>query len=439
MLFRSTSFFAALFLGIASGLSAATFTFTATPTYTQTISPTFSVTRTFTATPTATLTSVPGTFTNTATISPSRTATSTMTKTVTSTATQTSVGGTQTNTSTVTATITASPTPSPSATATQTPTVTPGGSPVPNPALDDFEDGNLVGTNGGNWLTSFGGASSMSVTLAAGSTLTLSTGAAHCTGVKGSSVTFDYAEFLLQIFPGGTWAYLPAACPSHAITFSYKGDYAGQQIEMGLMTGGTDAYTYAFTVPDTAWHQVTVYWPDVTDPSLTPRLTATGAPWSTGVFDIRGLYFAPLDLGQPFGFSIDDVYLGEPNSNSSPAQVATALSMPVSDVNEAYSYEMDEQLTWIIILLARHCGCHPHDIITMRETMSWGQIAVNVGTTWATVIAEAQGAGLAQPVVDVSRMERGLYNGPLPAVPTPAPKNAPPSQYVIPTPTGSCP
>lgn len=421
MSFRSYRLLACLIVAMASGLAAST------PTYTGTATPTFS--STITASSTATRTSVPGTFTDTSTktvtVSPTLTPSSTTTPTVT----QTSVPGTPTDTSTATV----SPTMTLTSTLTPPPTPTPGGSPVPNPVLDDFEDGDLIGANGGHWLTSTGGSSSMNVTLAAGSTLTLSTGAAHCTGNKGASMTTDYAELILQIFPGGTWAYLPPACPSHAITFSYKGDFAGQQIQVGLMTGGTDAYTYSFTVPDTAWHQVTVYLPDVTDPSLTPQLTATGAPWSTGVFDIRGLFFAPLDLSQPFGFSLDDIYLGEPASASSYAAIASSLGVGIDIVTEAYSYHFDERLTWAIIRLAAHCGCHPSAIVTMRETRSWGQIAIDLGTTWTVIQAEVDGAGLAQPVFDPDTFTRSLSNGPLP---TPAPaaiRYVPSTQYLLPS------
>lgn len=403
----------------------------ATPTDTSTVSPTFTVTRTaspnFSPTLTTTATGGPTTATRTTTGTPTRTFSPTISPTWT--ASPTPAPQTQTHTTTRTVTRTATP-PAPTAV------------PTLDPQLDDFEDGNFVGTNGGSWTNGAGGTSSIVVTLTAGCTLTQSTYAAHCSGTRGSDINLDYANFTLSLLPGNQPVDVGAVVPSHAVTFSYKGDYIGADIYVSLFAGASYAYEVVIPVTDLAWHQVTVYFPDVDDPSLTPRLADdVSFPWSSYDHQVQSISFGPAHTGSSYsyGFSIDDVHFGEPTSNNSPAAVAAALGVPVAQVQDAYDIQLDEQLTWVVLRLAAHCGCTPQQIMTMRETRSWGQIATDVGTTWATVLAEVDAAPLAQPVIDVARMERGLYNGPLPPPRPAAQFYVPSNAYVLPTPTGSCP
>jgi hypothetical protein len=327
---------------------------------------------------------------------------------------------------------TRSPTPAPP---TFTPAPTPALSPVPTQLIANFNGGIADVANGGN-VQMQASASNSTISQSAGPSSTLSGGTGsslHLTGSIGrDDGTGVFAVAQISIFNGWTWAYIPPAAPDHALTFSYQADAisVGQQLRVSFQTGTDGLYSYVFTPTDTAWHQITVYFPDVSGPSFTPQLVASpGTPaWSVGVFDIRAILFdivPSTTAAQSFGFSVDDIHLGEPQSNSSPAQIASALGVTVAQVNDAYSYNLDEQLTWIVLLLAKDCGCSPDQIMTLRQTMSWGDIAVAEGTTWAAVLAQQAAAGLSAPVMRVDEMNRGLLNGALPAY-------VPPTQLYVP-------
>jgi hypothetical protein len=349
-------------------------------------------------------------------------------------------------------TYSATPTPSPSPTL---PTNTPTPSPVPttlvlNRIIADFDSGDFTNSNGGPEGVSIGGSGEllpgMEIDLVTGSSFSASSFSAHCSAMLPQDLTggVNPSELVLYctITSGPGQVDLSTVAPEHAISFSFKGDTIGDQVMVSVFSPYGE-YSYPFTVVDTAWHEMTVYFPDVSDPSLVPRLGYLwGDPWAHVAttaeyidFGVKG-NAAGSHIG---GFSVDDVRFGEAQSQSSPVQVAAALGATVAQVNQAYNYQLDEQLTWIVLRLAAHCGCSVQQIITMRETRSWGQVAADVGTTWAAVLAEVAGAGLAPPLVDATRMERSLLNGPLP---TPAPHPqiyVPVSAYVLPTPTGSCP
>jgi hypothetical protein len=248
------------------------------------------------------------------------------------------------------------------------------------------------------------------------------------------------AQLYCQIAP--TARDITSIAGDHAISFSFKGATVGTVVFVSLYSVAYGSYDYYFTVADSSWHQMTIYFSDVTDPSLVPKMSG-GASWSQAITSMDAVIFrvfgSPVGP-QSFDFYVDDLRFAEPASESDPVQVGTAMGASVSQVNVAYSYQLDEQLTWAILRLAAHCGCSVQQIITMRETRSWGQVALDVGTTWAAILAEvnAAAAGLSPPVVDVARMERSLYNGPLPAV-APRPRRyVPASQYVSPAPAGGC-
>jgi hypothetical protein len=181
----------------------------------------------------------------------------------------------------------------------------------------------------------------------------------------------------------------------------------------------------------------------VSDPSLSPKLSG-GGDWSQAVTQLGGVVFRitpPVSGTLPFGFAVDDLRLGEASSNNSSVDVAAALGASVALVNAAYATQLDEQLTWAVIKLAEHCGCSVQQIMTMRETRSWGQLAADVGTTWAAILAEVDAAtgGLAPPTVDPRRFERSIHNGPMPA-PGPAPQKYVPDSPTLASPpsNGSC-
>jgi hypothetical protein len=432
---------------LAAGLLAAGGLKASTPTFTLTVTPTSTITKT--STPgTATPTTSP-TLTNTIVLpitpQPSATASPTISQTFSASPTH-SPSPSVTRTQTIafpTATPTLSATPAaPTAVPTNTP---PALSPVPSPNIDNFDDGDTTGSSGGTSLAEVDSlGSTMTLGFAGGSDYSGSASALHCGGTIVQDAANCHARLVCQFLPGGSWAYLPAAAPDHAITFSYKGDTPGVQIEFGVRTGAGDSYSYTFTLADTAWHTLTVYFPDVDDPSLTPRLQpSAGAPaWSTAVFDIRDAAFSVVPSAggpQTYGFAVDDLRLGEPRSASSPVQLSTALGVPVAQVEDAYNFNLDERLTWAVLRLAAHCGCHPSQILQMRETRSWGQIAIEVGTTWAVIQSELDAAGLDDAILVPSNMERSLLNGPLPTPGVRAQLYVPVSDYVLPTPTGGCP
>ena len=359
-----------------------------------------------------------------------------------------SITASPTSSSTTSPTPSSTPTPAPP---TATPAPTPALSPVPTSLIANFNGGITDVANGGNVQMQFSAANS-SISQSAGPSSSLSGGTGsslHLTGSIGKDDgTGPFAVAQISIFNGWTWAYIPPAAPDHALTFSYQADAisVGQQLRVSFQTGTDGFYTYVFTPSDTAWHQVTVYFPDVSGPSFTPQFVASaGTPaWSVGVFDIRSINFdivASASAAQSFGFSVDDIHLGEPQSNNSPVQIATALGVTAAQVSDAYSYGLDEQLTWIVLLLAKDCGCSPDQIMTDRQTNSWGGVAVAVGTTWPAVLAQlaTASAGLNPPIQSMADGDRSLINGPLPTPGPVAQFYVPASGFVVPTPTGSCP
>jgi outer membrane protein assembly factor BamB len=85
-----------------------------------------------------------------------------------------------------------------------------------------------------------------------------------------------------------------------------------------------------------------------------------------------------------------------PTATPSPSQfyantdtaVAAAFGVPVSIVDEARSLGLDPQTTYVILVITKHCGCHPHDVMVLRETLTWDQICIQYGTTWTLVLGE---------------------------------------------------
>jgi hypothetical protein len=406
----------------------ATLTVTALPTRTATVTTTFGFSPYITATPDQSLSPSPS-ITATSTASPDQTMSSTFSPTLSVTVT---LDPTDPVSPTVTQTVpAASPTP---------------GLPIPSPLIDDYDDGDYVGYNGGLSLADVDSlGSTMGLGFVTGSDYSGSAHALHCGGsIVSQLVGPCHATLRCYFFPGGNWADILPADPTQAISFSFKADSVGVgvPIEVGLWTSGTDHYSYSFTPTDGAWHTYTVYLPSA-DPSFSPQLAASpGArSWANGgVQDIRSFCFnvPGASAAQSYGFAVDDLRLGEFPSQYSLVQLGAALGMPVGDVEDAYSFQLDEELTWIVIRLAAHCGCHPSHIMTLRGTMSWGQIAASLGTTWTAVLAEVDASGLANPTLNVAGMERGLYNGPLPPPGPQAQFYVPTSAYALPTPTGGC-
>ncbi len=70
--------------------------------------------------------------------------------------------------------------------------------------------------------------------------------------------------------------------------------------------------------------------------------------------------------------------------------VAAALGVPVSIVDEARALGLDPTTTYVIILLTKHCGCHPHDLFVLHTTITWIDICIQYGTTWDILVSEEQ-------------------------------------------------
>lgn len=75
--------------------------------------------------------------------------------------------------------------------------------------------------------------------------------------------------------------------------------------------------------------------------------------------------------------------------NNTSGAVAAALGVTAQIVDEARALNYDPQTTYIIILLTKHCGCHPGDLFNLLITMSWDEICATYGTDWTTLDTEA--------------------------------------------------
>jgi hypothetical protein len=305
-------------------------------------------------------------------------------------------------------------------------------SPTPIPAadtlIDDFEDGDRDcshnGTWGGNCDT---GGSSVLILPAPGchaGTPNYSLRAqGSCSGVAGG----QYAGLSLSYGGGidlsgvtGTNRLLGfEAYSTSPLTITVRVDGAGGnscQVDIYLDGGG--------------WQNVTIALPTHEDPGDLPQLS--GSPWSLVSGSCTGIDFlcTRSTAGTTsFDFQIDDVqWGGYPTNNRT--RVLSWCGCTQSDLDEAYSYGLGESAVWILLVIRQHCGCHPHDIMALRATMSWGQICANYGTTWSTVVddmwTQCQGAGMDPDDPTLDQIYPALRN----AVPTPQPNYPVPTPYV---------
>lgn len=402
----------------ASATRTGTLSATRTGTLSSTVSPTFSVS------PTPTQTCIPGSCPS-STPTPSATRTPTATPTATPSATPSS---TATRTATPSATpwatmspIVGSPTFTPSA--TQTATTVPA---TPTLILDDFEDGDLVTTGGGTIsVTNDALGGTLIIIMIVGGCDYGSSGRA-C-NLQGSLVqdtgNSPFARCHFNLVP--SIADLGPVARQRCLNLSYRNLSAGVTYRICLESPAvtdSDQYCYSFTPAVSGWQDLSVFFPDVAGSGL-PRFSQAGTGAAVAFNDVlsqcRGVTIEPVaSVSGPVNcnLDVDDLHFGRPPSRNNPLAVAAALGVSLAYVRQAYALEVDEMLAWIILRLTIYCGCTPQDIYNMRSTMSWGQIAVNVGATWPTAVAEAesmaQSGGLSCPDRDLQQSERALVNNP---------------------------
>lgn len=330
---------------------------------------------------------------------------------------------------------TATPTLTAFLSATATPTQSPTGSPTSTPIpaadtlIDDFEDGDTNCSHGGSWSgTNDAGGSSVIILPAPGchdgSPNYSMRAQGSCSGVAGG----QYAGLSLSY--GGGGIDLNAATGQNRL-LGFKA-YSLSPLTITVRVNGTGGNSCQVDVylDGNGWQNCTLALPTHEDPGDLPQLS--GSPWALVAGGCTGIDFhCTRSTGgtTPFDFRIDDVqWGGYPTNNRD--RVLSWCGCTQSDLDEAYSYGLGEQAVWILLVIRQHCGCHPHDIMALRSTMSWGQICTNYGTDWATVIDEmwnqCEAAGMQPDDPTLDEIYPALRN----AVPTPVPVYPYPTPYV---------
>lgn len=327
---------------------------------------------------------------------------------------------------------TRSRTPTPSQTRTETPNFTPTpspsqtpylGTPTPIPAtdtlIDDFEDGDSSCSHGGSWNgVNDPGGSSVVILPAPGchaGTPNYSMRAqGSCSGVAGG----QYAGLSLS-YSGGID--LSAATGTNRL-LGFEA-YSTSPLTITVRVNGTGGNSCQVDIylDGGGWQNVTIALPTNEVPGGLPQLS--GSPWGLVAGACTGLDFlCTRSTGgtTPFDFQIDDVQWGGYPANNR-TRVLAWCGCTQADLDEAYSYGLDERAVWILLVIRKHCGCHPHDILALRSTMSWGQICANYGITWSSVQDEmwddADAAGM-EPEPALPAMDSPVLRN---AVPTPEP------------------
>lgn len=130
--------------------------------------------------------------------------------------------------------------------------------------------------------------------------------------------------------------------------------------------------------------------------------------------------------------------------NNTVNQVALTLGCPMSIVDEARQLNLPPEITYIIIRITLHCGCHPHDIMVLRLNMGWDDIAKYYGLDWNTLLLEVTNltGGLLPEGATLNQTLRGDANDPavfpVEIPPTPVPTNQP-LNFLPPVEGGACP
>lgn len=403
-----------------------------------TISPT--ATRTLTAGPSATTTVTPDWMATLSAMS------WTPTPSPTASRTQEYQSPTATRTHSVSPTFTISPTNTitPTFTVSRTSTTTP--LPFVTPAaaeilIDDLEDGDLSAPYGGSWSTTFdAGGSSVILLDAAGCPYAT---AAHCVRASGSCSGPGAGQYAgLRLNYSSVDLSAPAAAQRQLGFRAYSATPLTVTVEVEGPGGTFSAQVY---LDGNGWQDCSVATPDHATPGDLPQL-AGGADWAATLGACTGLNFVVRqDVAGtlPFDFRVDDLQWQGYPAGPSRSRLAAVFGVSLATVQAAYDYGLDAHGTWVLLVLSRRCGCHPSLIMAQRATMSWGQVAIAYGTTWADVLAEieadAAAAGLDPSAPSMEELLRSLRNGTPSVAPLPTPTPyVPPGPIVLPPPGVSC-
>jgi len=328
-----------------------------------------------------------------------------------------------------------------SPTRTTTPTVSPSITPTPAPSVTVDGQRDFVAFEGSDlfaYATFAQSGSSVTGTLVGGCPY-----GSSVTGFRANGDSLTTGSAFLLLNAGLPLDMSVAESAARTLTFHLLNNGpAGISYELVVASGATYFVVVVRASASGVWADVTVATPDNENPGSLPQLQPLGgAVWSSVISQVTQLQVTPLVTGS-FDFTVDDFTWGAPPSGASPSQVGNAFSAPLTDVQQAYSYGLDDQATWILIVLSRHCGCHPSTVMGWRATMSWGEMAVQAGTTWAAVLAEvdadmaAAGLSAAQPQPD--QLLRTLRNGPGDTTPLPTPTAYVPTGPLVLPPAGGC-
>lgn len=367
----------------------------------------------FTATHTPTITLTP-----TASFSPTITLTLTMTKTPTASYTPcvicTAAAGSWTPTMTRTISATATATPS------ATRTATPGG--ITGGLLTDFEDGTGRSVYGGEGNTDVFNCP-LTIQMISGCPYGTSAVGMRCNGSLAQGTGGNtYFHMTINILPGGTAVDIRDHCAGHAVNFSFNNATPGAVYEFCMVSANvTDAdyYCVTFTAGTAGWQDYTIYFPDVNTTGLQFSQSGSGVAqsWGSCAGQMQSIRISPLpSTSGPvnFDFKIDDIRLsdGAPATNNL-GTVCLNLGCSLPTAKEAYDLNLDEYLTWIVIRISMKCGCSPHDILSLRSTLSWGEICETYGLTWSGVIADVDSrmGGLTPVDADPGQCLQTISNG----------------------------
>ncbi len=99
--------------------------------------------------------------------------------------------------------------------------------------------------------------------------------------------------------------------------------------------------------------------------------------------------------------------------------VASALNVSVQIAGDARAQNLEEALSWVIMLMAKRCACPVSELMQRRKTMSWGQVAESTGYAWAELLKEAlrlsEAAGVEPGQPSTEQIYRSIKNDPGPA------------------------
>jgi sugar lactone lactonase YvrE len=347
--------------------------------------------------------------------------------------------GTLTQTPTNTPTRTVSPLLSPTTTPTASPTfsvspsptmnLTPGG--VTSSIVADFEGGTLTSNFGGSLGNVFTNGSTISEDLLTGCPYGST---AHCCHAHGTCMHLSIDQWVMDFISGGGPVDLTQWSTGHALTFSFNSLTPGVTYQICLKSAvdSSNPYCATFTPTTTGWQDITVYFPDVNassaDLQLSQNPVVPTASWSTCLQNATGISIGPLassTIDQNFDFSVDDIRFSNSARTNNYLAVADALGVDLTTVQDAYGLGLDEYLTWLVIRISKKCGCHPHDILALRATLSWGDICLKYGLTWSSVIADVDNrtgaAGLTPMEPNSDQSQRSCVNDGVSPTPTPQP------------------